>query len=200
MLLPLGFQPGDVDVGGALGFATFAGQTELHDFGDLGVIPRIGGGVSVGEDIAERVGAGAGRIPFVARGHEARAHGAAHEVGFPTVADSRAFLGGTEHALRRTEIKNRFVVGRRMVRRMPQRRVHRRRVDDLAGIEYAVRIKGVFHALHHRVAGLADHELDELPAQPTVAVLAAERATVFFHEDGDIGRDVAEHLQALGRF
>ena len=44
---------------------------------------------------------------------------------------------------------------------------------------------------------LADHQRDELTTQAAVAVLATERAAVFFDQMGDIRGHSAEHVQSL---
>ena len=42
------------------------------------------------------------------------------------------------------------------------------------------------------------HQRNELTAQATIAVFTAERAAVFFHQQGDVGSDFAKHLEAFG--
>ena len=60
-----------------------------------------------------------------------------------------------------------------------------------------MRIKRLFHSLHHRVAFFTDHELEELTAQAAIAVFAGKGAAIFFHESGDIGGDIAKHFQTF---
>ena len=111
------------------------------------------------------------------------------------MADTRALLGRPQHATSVGESEHGLVRGRRLARQDPERCVHRRRVDDLAGVEDALRIEGPLHADEQVVTGVAHHRADELTAKPAVAVLATERATVFFDQRRHVGGHVAEHLQ-----
>ena len=61
LLLPLGLQPGHVNVGGALSFAGFAREAEVHRAGDLWLVPRIGDGW-IGKRLPQHVGPGPGRV------------------------------------------------------------------------------------------------------------------------------------------
>ena len=110
----------------------------------------------------------------------ARAHGAAHAMGFQALAGARAFLGGAQDATGGTEIEKGGILRRGVARAVAQRGVHRRRVDDLAGIENVLRVESLLDAAHQRVALVAHHEADEFAAQATVAVFAGEQA-VFLH-------------------
>lgn len=188
-----GFEFGDIDVGGALGLAAFAGEAEVHDLFDFVGGERAAGVGRVGEEVAEDVGAGAGGVLFFAGGHVAGAHGAAAEVGFAAVAGAVAFLGGAEDAHDAGEIEDGLVVGRGVAGAVAMGGIHRRGVDDLAGVEQAGGVEEMFDRAHELVALVADHEADELAAQAAVAVFAGEGAAVFFDEGGDVGRDGAKH-------
>jgi hypothetical protein len=69
----LGLDFRHVHGGGALGFARLAAQAEVHDLIHL-MRKELVGGDAPGEDVAQRVGAGAGGLALVLRSHEAGAH------------------------------------------------------------------------------------------------------------------------------
>ena len=88
---------------------------------------------------------------------------------------------GADHAGHIAEIKDRFVIGRRMPGLVTQRGIHRRCIDDFSGIENSCRIKQRLHLAHQAVAMLADHQRNELTAQASIAVLTAVGAFIFAH-------------------
>ena len=59
------------------------------------------------------------------------------------------------------------------------------------------RVPAAFEVLHHGVDLVAIHQLDELAAQPSVAVLAAERALVFLDQQGGFVGHRAELAQTF---
>jgi hypothetical protein len=71
--------------------------------------------------------------------------------------------------------------------------------SGVSGVEDPQRVEGAFHPLQEGIAGVTDHAADEFPAQPAVAVLAAERAPVFLHEHRHVRGHVAKHPQSLRR-
>ena len=113
-------------------------------------------------------------------------------MGFAALTDTGARLRGTKHAAGRAEIKDGFVLVRRVIGVVAQVLVHRRGIDDFARIQHAARIERGFHATHHRVAGVAHHQLDELSAQPTIPVFAGEGTAVGFDQVGNVRGDPAK--------
>ena len=84
-----------------------------------------------------------------------------------------------------------------LARLVPEHGIHRRGIDDLAGVENILRVPGSFNLPHELVILFADHLRDELAAKPTVAVLAAEGAAVFLDEGGYFDGDGAEEFVAF---
>ena len=161
VLLPLGLEPGHVHVRGALALAGLAGEAEIHHGRELRPRPGVGRR-RIGERLAEHVGPGPGRVLLVERRHVARAHRSAGRRGFAALPHARALLRRPEDAAGLGEAKQRLVPRLNLARQDPQLRVHRRGVDDLAGIEDPLRIEGPLHAAEKRVALVAHHRPDEL--------------------------------------
>ena len=67
-----------------------------------------------------------------------------------------------------------------------QHAVHRQGVDNLVQIEHLHRVPTLFEVLHQGIDFIAIKQLDELTAQTTVAMLAAERAFVFLDQQGGL--------------
>lgn len=199
LLLELGLHFGHVDGGGAFLFTALAGEAKVEDFAEFVVGERVLV-ARVGEDVSERVGAGAGAVLFVAGGHVAGAHRAACEVDFAAVAGAVAHLGGAEDSVGGGPIEDGFDLGGSFVEVVAEMSVHRRGVDDLAGIEDAIWVPGAFDLFDEAVVFFADHLGEEFAAEASVAVFAGEGATVFFDEDGDRFGDFAELFDSLGGF
>ena len=81
----------------------------------------------------------------------------------------------------------------------PERCVHRRRVDDLAGIENPLRVEQPLYAHQQLEALVAHHRADEFTAEPAIAVLATQAAAVFLHERRHVGGHIAKHREPGGR-
>ena len=195
MLLPLRLEPGHVNVRRALRFAGLAREAEVHHLGDFRPRPRVGRG-RIGERLPQDIRPGPRRVALVARSHVARAHRAADQVGLAALADARAFFSGPEHAAGVGEPEHRVAVRLAFAGHDPQRRVHRRRVDDFSRIQNPLRVERPLHALEQGIALGAHHRADEFAAEPAVTVLAGETAAVFLHERRHVGGDITEHLQA----
>ena len=145
MLLPLGLEPGHVHVGWTLALAGLAGKAEIHDVGDLGLRPGVGRLAGRGERLPQHVGSCPRGVLFVPRRHVAGAHRAPHRGRLAALPHARALLCGAEHAAGVGKAKHRVVVRLGLAGQDPQGGVHRRRVDDLAGIEDPLRIEQPLH-------------------------------------------------------
>ncbi len=199
MLEEFGFHLADVDAGGAFGFASFAGEAEVHDFFDLFAVEGIGLG-GFGEDVAEGIGSGTGGIFFVAGGHVAWAHDSAGVLSFPAVAGTVAEFGGLLDAFGFGEVEEGFYFSGGLAGGVTEVLVHGRRIHYFVGVEYAVRVPGLFEVFDQLVVLGADHEFEEFATEAAVAVLTAEGAIEFFDEGGDVLGDFAEEFGAFGRF
>src|ERR1035438_2799994 len=93
--------------------------------------------------------------------------------------------------------EDRFECRHLTARFIAQHRVHRGRVHDLARVEDALGIPTGLDLPKEPVILFPYHLPDELAAQPSVAMFAAERAFVFFYQGGDLLCDGAEQLIAF---
>ena len=206
VLLPLCLEPGHIDIRRTLRLASLARKTELHHLGQLRPDPGI---AAAGETfwglrqaLPQHVGPGPGGVLLVARGHVARAHRAPHRRELATLANTGAFLSRPENPLRGRKIKHRLQwhhgmgLGRRQD---AQGGVHRRGIDDLPRIENALRIEEPLHFREHLIAAFPHHAADKFAPQPAIAMLAAERAAIFFHQPRHVGRHRPKFSQALRR-
>ena len=115
------------------------------------------------------------------------------------LADAGAFLGGPQHTAGVGKTKHGLVLRLGCLRQDSQEGIHRRRFDDLARIEDALRVERPLDPRQEFVACVAHHRADELATQPTVTVLAAQTPPIFADERGHIGGHVAKHLEAGSR-
>ena len=179
-----GFEPRHVHRRRAFGLAGFATHAEFHRC----VHARAGEFFvrkPAGERGAQQVGATAGAVLLLARGHEAGAHGAAAQLAADRGAVAHLHFG--RKAVGEVEFRgqrNRLVAGA-----AAQLRVLRRRVDDVAGVEEVLRVERRLDLLEEPVEVGAIECLIEPTAHTAVAVFAGERAAVgaqqFRRELGD---------------
>ena len=80
-----------------------------------------------------------------------------------------------------------------------QHAVHGQRVYYLVQVEQAVGVPALLYLAHQFIGLLTVLQADELTAQTTVAVLAADAAAVLLHQQGGLGGDVAEQFAAFAR-
>ena len=95
------------------------------------------------------------------------------------------------------EVEERRRRRRRVTGAESQVRGDRRRVDDAAGIEEAVRIERLLHLPERLIELGAEHLLVEGAAHQAVAVLARQRAAELEHEIGDFVGDRFELRDAV---
>lgn len=173
LLLKLGLHLGHVDGGRAFLFAALARKAEVENFAEfvVGEWVLIAG---IGDDVAQGVGAGAGGVLFVSRGHVAGTHCATGEVDFAAVAGTIAHFGGAQNSFGGGPIEDGFDFGRFAPGGVTQMSVHRRGVNDLVGIEDAVGIPGAFDFLHEAVVFVANHLGEKFAAEASVAVLSGK--------------------------
>ena len=160
VLQKLGFQLRYVHVRRALVFAAFARQTQviyvLYFLMVEAVFLR-----RVRQHFAQNIGPRPRGVLFVAGSHVAGAHRSARCFGFSAVAGAVALLGVLEHVL--VFIPEISLEFRRLLTRfVAQKRVHRGRVHNLAGVEDAVRVPGVLHLAHQFVVVLSHHLRNKL--------------------------------------
>jgi hypothetical protein len=190
-----------VDAGRAFAPARLARDAELQRLGDIVAEQTIGPELA-GEREAQRVGAAAREVLFVARDAVGRAHRAGVEL--PAGAVVVAHLDGTEQAALRAgprrPVERRRHVERRIVWRVTKQRavVEVGRADDAAGVEQARGVERVLHRLEGPREAGAEHRFVELAAGDAVAVLAAVAALVGADEVEALFRNGAHRLHVGG--
>ena len=189
----LALEPAHVDAHRTFGLAGPAFQAEVERLVDTVVAePRFAelSGHGKPEDVCPP----AGRVRFFLRGHVGRTHGAAG--GLPADAQSAAHLDGAAHTTVVGEVEARHRDLGLVPRAEPQAGRHRRRVDDLTGVEDAVRVERAFDGSERLVELRPEHFFHERAAHEAVAVLAGQRAAVLEHEVGDFAGNGLEGLHA----
>ena len=199
VLQELSLELGHIDARRALGFARLARHTEIHNLLDFLAIEGISRVARVGEHLAQDVSACAGGVFFLAGGHVARAHRATGLWALAAITGAVALLGSAEHAHGVTEIEDGFILRGRLPRAVAQGGIHRWAVDDFPRVENIFRIEYRLHLAHQLITMIANHQRDELTAQSAITVFTTERATVFFHQVGDVGSDITKHFLPLWR-
>ena len=199
MLLPLGLQSCHVDVGRTLALAGLTGEAEVHHVGDFGLGPGVGRLAGRGERLPQHVGPRPRGVLFVPRRHVAGAHRAPHRGRLAALPHACALLRRAEHAPGVGKAKHRVMMRFGLAGENPQRRVHRRRIDDLARIEDPLRVEQPLHPLEQLEAFVADHRADEFTAEAAIAVLAAQATAVLLHERRHVGGHIAKHGETGGR-
>ena len=112
-------------------------------------------------------------------------------------AQPAAHLDGAADAAVLRVVEERHGRRRRVAGAVAQVRRQRRRVDDLAGIEDALRVERALDRAERLVQHRAEHLLHERAAHEAVAVLARQRAAELEHEIGDVVGDGFELPHAL---
>ena len=229
VLQQLGAQAGHVDIGGTLAAAALAGEALVEHLLELGNVEHLAAaagrqGLAVpatGEQLAQHVGAGAGRTGLVAADLVGRAHGAAHGAGLAAVAGAVALLDGAHErmhlaagargALRGAVVEGALPVevgavvaplacdGIGLPDVVAQHRVHGQGVDNLVEVEQPVGVPALLDLTHELVGGLAILQADELAAQAAVAMLAADAAAVPLDQQGGVVGYLAEQRAVVGR-
>lgn len=167
----------------------------MHDVFDGVAVERVGRG-GVGKDVAEDVGSGPGAVLFIARGHVAGAHDAAGKMGLAAVAGAIAELGGALQTLGGGEVEIGLELACLLAGAIAETGVHGRRIHNLVRVENGFWVPGLLEGAEERVVAAADHAFEKLAAQASVAVFAAEGATVFLDEGGDVLGDLPEEAVA----
>ena len=164
---------GHVDRGRTLGLARLALDAEVHH-----VEHALAGQFVVRQRArqrrAQRVGAAARGVLLVARGHEARTHGALG----PLAADAGAVahLHGAREAVVAAEGEPLAVRLRTVVRAVAQHPGHGRRVDHVAGVEDAAGIEGALDLPVEPVQVRPEEALVLPAARAAIAVFARQAA------------------------
>ena len=184
----------DVDADGALGLAGAAFEAEVEHVVDIVI-----GETRLAEPPRHRqpqcVRAPARRVFLLPRRHIRRAHRPFERLA--AGAEAAAHLDGASHAAVFAVVEERRRIRCDVAGAVAQVRRHRWCVDDLAGVEEAVRIERPLHRAERLVQHRAEHLLGERAADETVAVLAGEGAAELEHEIGHRVRDRLEHLHAV---
>ena len=176
------FQLCEIHPRGALRGAGFALDAEVERLAHARAGEVVEGEGAV-ERLAQEVRPAAGRMLFVAGDHERRAHAA---VDLAASALAIALLGRPREPALDAEIERRADL--RIRRRGAETKVvpERRRVDDLPGVEQAVRVPERLQLAEGLRQLRAKHALGEGAAHDPVAVFAAEGAAELEHEVGDL--------------
>ena len=191
----------------------FAGQTRVQHLLDQ---LRI---AAACQHLAQHVSPGPRRLGLVAAHLEGRAHRTAHQVRLSAVASPVALLNGAHQGMRlrpgsRSPRRIAFVesslpviIGMVGPYRVlyhillslveAQHAVHGQRVYNLMSVQQIFRIPAMLHLPHQLVSLLPIEQRDELAAQPSVAMFAADAAPVFLHQEGSLVGNLAEQFPSF---
>ena len=186
-----------VDAERALALARLAFQAEVEDVVQTLVAERRAR-IGLRQRVHQRVGAAARAVLLLARGHVRRAHDARRPLAAD--ADVHAAVGRAAHPAGRRERQSRRQRWRRRQCEVTDVVGHRRRVDDLAGVEQRVRVEEALDLAHRLVQLVAEDGAVELAARQAVAVLAGVGPAELGDQVADLLRDGAHggHLGRLG--
>ncbi len=156
--------------------------------------------VRVSEVLAQNIGTGARSILLIAGGHIAGAHRTARKVRAAAFACSVALFGQAQNPQILLEAQGSFYGYFLLPGLIAQVAIHRGRIYNFVGIEDIVGVEGIFDAAQQLVVFRANHKWDKLRPEPPVAVLATQRALVFFYEQGSLFGHLAEEAMPFGSF
>ncbi len=178
-LQPLGFDLRHIHVRGALGFARLALDTQIHHLVHPIAGQRIVGQVA-GQRRAQRIGAPSGGVLFLARGHEARAHGAG--IAFAARAVAIAFFQQMRKTALSLKAKRRVELVCGIIRAVAQVVSKLGGIDHLARIQQSFGVEERFDFLVDCVQVVAQHLAVEGAAHNSIAVLRGGDTAVAFHQ------------------
>ena len=195
MRLPFRLETGHVNAGRTLGLARLAANTQIHHLGQPFVIQTVQQ-AAIGQGRSQGVGPGTSRVAFITRGHERRTH-RAHQT-LATLADAAAHAGQTGHAAVAREVEVGSDAACHYIRAGAEILIHRRGVDDLAGIEQPVRIESSLDLAERGHQRRAEHLLRPTRSHESVTVLAGHRPAELQHQIRNSIRDPVQTLHIVG--
>ena len=185
----LALEPGDVHADGTLGLAGPAFETQIEHLPHALVTePRFADPPRHGQ--AQNVRASSRRVRLFPRRHVGRAHRPVQRLAART--EAAAHLDRARQAAMLGIVEERRRLHGAIRRPVAQAGGERRRIDDLAGVEDAVRIEGLLDVAERLVEGGAEHPFHEAAADETVAVFPRQRPAVGEHQVGAGGGDRLE--------